>query len=146
VIAMAAALVVAPMASAGGHGHGKHKHHRHGHSHGNAYGHYKTVPRVIHLGGPGYYSPYLVGRAYYGPHHHHHARYRFPVYVNGAVVYRSYNYCGDNLFVAGAVTLPHLAIGVQFGSPAYVPVGDPFVPTYGYGVGPFGDHRQDWDD
>ena len=107
VIVLAAGLVAAPsMASAGGHKHhkhhGHHKHHHHGGSHGYAHGpRYKTVPRVIHLASPGYYSPYLVGRAYYAPHHHHHSRYRFPVLVNGAVVYRSYNYCGDNLFVAG---------------------------------------------
>jgi hypothetical protein len=132
-----------------GHGHG----HGNGHGNGNAYGHsdrddhgywhgdyrahprpayyaYPTVPRVI-VPGAAVYRPYYAGPVYYGPHHHMHVTYRFPVFVNGVVTYRPYTYCGDDLFVPPVVVgpayvaapppvvqpLPHLAIGFSFGSP-----------------------------
>lgn len=78
---------------------------------------YYTVPQVLTTGYRGTFQPYYNGRAYYAPHHHYHARYRLPVYYNGAVVYRPYAYCGDQLFVTGAVTLPQLALAFNFGGP-----------------------------
>lgn len=104
-------------------GHGHAYGHSNGHSHGDARGYaaYPIVPRTI-AGHGGYYQPYYGGRVYYGPHHHYHAYYNFPVYVGGAVAYRPYYYCGDSLFINGAVALPHLAFGINFGSPGGVAV------------------------
>jgi len=78
------------------------------------------VPRGIAIDARGYYSPYLAGRVYYAPQHHYHVTYRFPVFVDGAVVYRPYDYCGDRLFVAGSFALPRLAFGVTFARPGFV--------------------------
>jgi hypothetical protein len=123
----------APARADGGHGHGNGHGHGHssghgyetGHSNGPAHGYssYPTVPRSIVLGQRGYYQPYYTGRVYYAPHHHDHVAYRFPVYVGGSVVYQPYYYCGDSLFVGGAVALPHLAFGINFGSPGGVSMG-----------------------
>ena len=134
---LAAGLVVfpAPARADGGRGHGNEHGHSNGRGHGN--GHYDgysngpahgdagfpTVPRSIVVEQRGYYQPYYSGRVYYGPHHHYHAAYRFPVYVGGSVVYQPYYYCGDSLFVGGAVALPHLAFGIRFGSPGGVSIG-----------------------
>jgi len=78
---------------------------------------YYTVPQVLTTDYRGTFQPYYGGRAYYAPHGHHHARYRLPVWYGGAVVYRPYAYCGDRLFVTGAVTLPQLVLGFNIGSP-----------------------------
>jgi len=78
---------------------------------------YYRVPQVIAVEHRGDYRPYFTGRSYYAPHHHYHAAYRFPVWVNGAVAYRPYSYCDDRLFVNSAVVLPQLAIGFSFGHP-----------------------------
>ena len=121
-----AGVMVVP-AQADGHG-GKHS----GHGHGVARGHYKSVPRYIAVDHRAYYAPYVSGRVYYAPHHHHHVRYVFPVYLNGGVVYQPYLYCGRQLFVSGAVTLPHLAIGVNYGSPGGVLVGGVYSSGYPY--------------
>ena len=130
---LAAGLVVfpAPARADGGHGRGHGNEHgrSNGHAHGDGYGPargyagFPTVPRSIVVGQRGYYQPYYSGRVYYAPHHHYHAAYRFPVYVGGSVVYEPYYYCGDSLFVDGAVALPHLAFGIRFGSPGGVSIG-----------------------
>jgi hypothetical protein len=94
---------------------------------------YYRVPQVITVEHRGDYRPYFSGRSYYAPHHHYHAAYRFPVWVNGVVAYRSYAYCDDHLFVNSAVVLPQLAFGFSFGHPgAYVSgyYGAPAPPAY----------------
>jgi len=58
---------------------------------------------------------FYAGEVYNRPHHHYHAAYRFPVYVNGGVVYRPYYYCHDRLFEYG-YSRPRLAFGVEFSS------------------------------
>ena len=137
---LAAGLVVFPApARADGHGrgHGGEHGHSNGHGHGDGYGPahgyagFPTVPRSIVVGQRGYYQPYYSGRVYYAPHHHYHVAYRFPVYVGGSVVYQPYYYCGDSLFVGGAVALPHLAFGINFGSPHGVSIGG-FYSNPGY--------------
>lgn len=129
-VVLVAALALFPVAAlAHGHGNG---HGKHGHGHGHpgkhqGYGAYPVaVPRVIVHGHHGWYDPYFAGSAYYGPHRHVHATYRFPVWVGQTVVYRPYAYCDDALFVPAPVytapvivqqpvyvpaPLPHLAIG-----------------------------------
>jgi hypothetical protein len=150
-----AGLVVfpAPARADGGHGRGHGNEHGRsngngrssGNGHGDGYGYYSgrsngpahgyagfpTVPRSIVVGQRGYYQPYYSGRVYYAPHHHYHAAYRFPVYVGGSVVDHSYSYCGDSLFVVGGVALPHLAFGINFGSPHGVSIGG-FYSSPGY--------------
>jgi hypothetical protein len=123
-----------------GHGHFKH-------------GHFKTVPRFIATHHRAHFSPYVAGRVYYAPHHHHHVRYLFPVYVNGVIVHQPYFYCGDRLFVSGAVALPRLAIGVNFASPGGFVVGGYDSPGPAYAPYYVGGHRHhegcdhdDWDD
>src|SRR5215471_8110600 len=84
------------------HGHG------YGHGHGN-HAHaaaYSTVPHWIPPESRAFYHPYYAGHVYYGPHHHYHSVYQFPVYANGAVVYQPYNYCGNHIFVGAALPLP----------------------------------------
>src|SRR5262245_3411407 len=138
--ALAAGVFAFPapaLADGGGHGHG----YGHGNGHGHAYGHsngpahgyagYPTVPRTIVVAQRGYYQPYYGGRVYYGPHHHYHAYYRFPVYVDGVVAYRPYYYCNDALFVSGGAVLPHLAFGINFGSPGGVAISG-FYASPGY--------------
>jgi len=118
------------------------------------------VPQVLTTGHRGTFQPYYNGRAYYAPHGHYHARYRLPVYYGGAVVYRPYAYCGDHLFVTGAVTLPQLALAFNFGAPGggfhlggyYLAPPPPPVPYYVYEErhhhdgGCHHDHDDDWDD
>ena len=95
--------------------------------HGHAYGHYRkagvyagpnwVVPRRIYVENRSVYQPYFLGRVYYGPHHHYHSTYQFPVYVNGFVAYRPYAYCGDQIFISASAPLPRLAFNVTFGAP-----------------------------
>lgn len=123
------------------------------------------VPQVIAVEHRGDYRPYFTGRTYYAPHNHYHAAYRFPVWVNGAVVYRPYVYCDDHLFVSGAVNLPRLAIAFNFGQPG-VAVGGYYGSGGYYGGGYYAvpappppsyyvyeeprrhhcEHDRDWDD
>lgn len=146
---MAACLVAFPSPANAHRGHSKHAPRGVAHGH---YKHHKTVPRVIASVHRGHYSPYFDGRVYYAPHRHHHARYLFPVFLNGAVVYQPYFYCGSNLLVSGAVTLPHLAIGVHYGSPAGLLAGGYYTPGYDdrYIDDDHHDHHRgcdhDWDD
>jgi hypothetical protein len=56
------------------------------------------VPHRIHARHRAHLDVFLGGRNYYAPHRHHHATYRFPVRVAGAVAYRPYVYCDDVLF------------------------------------------------
>jgi len=118
---------------------------------GHAYGHYQkarvyaspgwVVPRRIYVDNRGAYQPYFNGRVYYGPHRHYHSTYRFPVWVNGYEVYRPYSYCGDQIFISGAVPLPRLAFGFTFGAPpaSFGPAPFPFGGYISY-------HHESWDD
>ena len=56
------------------------------------------VPDRIHAHHRAHLDVFLGGRSYYAPHRHHHVTYSFPVWVDGAVVYRPYVYCDDVLF------------------------------------------------
>jgi hypothetical protein len=80
-----------------------------------AYNHH-AVPRVLYTREREVFSPYFAGQVYYRPHHHDHIVYRFPVLVNGVVVYRPYYYCENRLFVATSIPMPRLAFGVEFGN------------------------------
>ena len=138
---LSACLIAAPTeASAKKHGHHKHA------PRGVAHGHYQRVPRVIAYDQRAHFTPYVAGRTYFAPHRHYHARYRFPVLVNGIVAYEPYSYCGDRLFISGAVTLPQLAIGVNFGSPGGLNIagfyGAPlaYAPAYPPPYGHYHDH------
>ena len=104
-----------------GRGHGNQGNHGNPGNHGNQGRQVRPaqyrVPSVITVEHRGDFRPYFTGRTYYAPHHHYHAAYRFPVWVNGAVAYRPYAYCDDHLFVTGSVMLPRLAIAFNFGQP-----------------------------
>ena len=90
---------------------------------------YDRVPRRFHQEHRSHYRPYYHGRAYYRPHRHYHSLYRFPVFVGGHIVYRSYPYCGDDLYLSGSFVAPRLAIGFGFGGPLAPP------PPYGLWIG-----------
>jgi hypothetical protein len=77
--------------------------------------HDQRVPTVLYARQRRDFRPYYAGEVYYRPHHHYHAAYRFPVSVNGGVVYRPYYYCHDRLFEYG-YSRPRLAFGVEFSS------------------------------
>jgi hypothetical protein len=126
-----------------GHGHGGHR----GHAVSRApRGHIK-VPRVMGSPYRRAYAGYYAGNVYYAPHHHRHLAYRFPVYVGGVVVTRPYEYCGGNLFIQGAVMLPRLAIGLNFGAPYGGVIGGYYVqpPPGVFSPAPYY-HNDDWDD
>ena len=129
VVVIAGLLSSVVTAEAHGHGHGKPG--KHGPK-GGAHGYYNSqrVPRVIAVDHRAYYSPYVSGRTYYAPHHHYHARYRFPVFVGGAIQYQPYYYCGQSLFVTGVVALPHVAFGINFGLPGGLAVGGYYEQPY----------------
>jgi hypothetical protein len=118
--AIAALSLAATPAEAHGHGHGQ-GNHAHGHAgYGAVYAPGSAfrpgvVPRRIIYRDVRAYSPWYGGTVWYGPHHHAHAIYRFPVYVNGAVVYQPYTYCGEDVFVGAGVALPRVALDVQLG-------------------------------
>jgi len=99
-----------------------------------------AVPRRIFVESRSRYHPYSTGRIYYGPHRHHHSSYRFPVFVNGAVVYRPYTYCGDQVFLSAPIPLPRLAFSLTFGSPVTV-IGPDLYP-----VDATLHYHHDWDD
>lgn len=81
---------------------------------------YHNVPRHLHHKNRKHFRSYYAGKFYYRPHRHYHRAYHFPVYVRGVVVHRPYYYCDDRIFLAAAVPLPRLAIGIHFGSPGVV--------------------------
>ena len=125
-VVLVAALALFPMAALAhgngkghGHGNGNGKHGKYGHTgkHQGYAAYPVSVPRVVVHGHRGWYDPYYAGSAYYGPHHHAHYTYRFPVYVGQTVVYRPYAYCGDSLFVPA----PVYAAPVVVQQPVYVP-------------------------
>jgi hypothetical protein len=93
-----------------------------------------VVPRRIYVEDRTYFRPYYTGGVYYGPHHHYHAAYRFPVYVNGGVVVRPYSYCGDEVFLAAPVVapLPRLAFSFTYGSPGYYYGAPGYAPAPGF--------------
>jgi hypothetical protein len=91
----------------------------HGNGHGNGHGRghqsyrFTEVPRRMHGHYRSDFRYAYAGRTYYGPHHHYHAMYRYPVVVGGVVRYRPYYYCNDELFVTGYVPLPRVVVGVN---------------------------------
>jgi hypothetical protein len=137
---LAAGLFALPSpALADGHGHGKGTRSGHvdrGRGPRGPVAAYPAVPRVIRVDQRAYYQPYYSGRTWYAPHHHYHTVYRFPVWVGGSVVYRPYDYCGNSVFVSGAVTLPHLAFGINFGSPGGVSIGG-YYASPGFAPSPY---------
>lgn len=66
-----------------------------------------SIPVMLDLHVHPEYEVYLGGQEYYGPHGHYHPLYRFPIWVDGAVVYRPQVYCGGRLFVAGGGYAPY---------------------------------------
>ena len=116
----------APPAEAG------HKHHNRGHAVHKHHGHRRdvSVPRVIR--GRAEYGRFYAGRAFYAPHRHYHPTYRFPVLVNGVVVYRPYSYCGEHIFLSRPVALPRLAIGFNLGGVSGYYVDHRYDPDPGY--------------
>ncbi len=132
-VLLAGLLALVPGQALAGGGQYKHKH-GNGHGHGQHYRAYPShsyvaVPRRLYVEDRAYFSPYYSGRAYYAPHHHYHAAYRFPVYLNGGVVYRPYSYCGEEVFLSAPVVapMPRLAFSFSYGSPAaYYPAPAPY--------------------
>src|SRR5262245_17928552 len=129
-VILTALLAASPSQALAGGGHYKNKHgykHGHGNGHGHGYSHqhgypsrsYVVVPRQLYVEDRAYYRPYYTASRYYGPHHHYHAAYAFPVYVDGGVVVRPYSYCGDAIFYPApyVAPVPRLAFGVTFGAP-----------------------------
>lgn len=109
--------------------HGGDRHHGHRWSHGGGRGHSHPSYRLYSPYHPGYrhdgyysgyarfsvprfidgrqrphFAPYYYGRDYYRPHRHFHLVYRFPVYVDGAWVFRPYAYCDGAYFAVGVFT------------------------------------------
>lgn len=74
---------------------------------------YTDVPRHMHRLRRDEFRHAYAGRAYYRPHHHNHAIYRYPVVVGGIVTYRPYHYCNDELWVTGYAPLPRVVVGVN---------------------------------
>ena len=66
-----------------------------------------SIPVMLDLHVHPEYEVYLGGQEYYGPHGHYHPLYRFPIWVDGVVVYRPQYYCGGRLFVAGGGYAPY---------------------------------------
>jgi len=134
--AFLAAVLIASAAPAlagdhGHHGNGKAYGHRgNGHAYGHGASNSYVVPQVLTPVYSSAFRPYYTGRVYYAPHHHYHAAYNLPVYYGGAVAYRPYAYCGDHLFVSGAVALPQLALSFNFGSPGGVAIGGYYAGGY----------------
>ena len=112
-----------------GHAHGhKNKHHREAVYHDyhpvhRSYAHKRfVVPhRIVHAST---YAPYYSGQVWYGPHHHAHPVYAFPVYSAYGVAYQPHYYCGPEVFVAAPGYAydahyydrrPRVSVGIQFG-------------------------------
>ena len=115
----------------------EHRHHGHGNPHGHSRKAYleprfrPPVPRRLIVQERSYTQPFFTGRSYYRPHHHYHAAYRFPVFVNGVVAYRPFHYCGDRIFVSAAVPIPPLAFSLNFGGAGWV-IGSDFYASGAY--------------
>ena len=60
--------------------------------------HLGRIPDRIHDHHARHLEVFSGGREYYRPHHHQHAIYQFPVWIDGAVAYRPYTYCNGHLF------------------------------------------------
>jgi hypothetical protein len=133
VLLVTTALGAAPAWAGHGHGRGHHRHshaahHRHSHGCGHrapavvARPYYSpawrpvVVPRVLVPRAVYEVEPYRAGYAYYAPHHHHHALYRFPVIVDGAHAWRTHAYCGDHLIADSHldVATPRFGLHVRF--------------------------------
>jgi hypothetical protein len=56
------------------------------------------VPLALHHQHLRHLEVFFGGNVYYAPHRHLHASYAFPVWLDGAVVYQPYAYCGGRLF------------------------------------------------
>ena len=78
------------------------------------------LPRQIHEAHRAAFGALFGGRMFYGPHHHYHAIYRFPVFVGGRVITRPYTYCNDSLFIGAGEPLPPLAIDVHVAPPGLI--------------------------
>jgi hypothetical protein len=91
--------------------------------------HVLELPRAIHRAHVDAFRSFYRGQAYYGPHHHYHAVYRYPVYgAAGHVYYRPYSYCNDALFIAGGVPVPRIVVSVRPGGYYYAPPPPPPPP------------------
>jgi hypothetical protein len=88
-------------------------HNGHGNGHGRGHQSYRftNVPRRMHGHYRSDFRYAYAGRSYYGPHHHYHAIYRYPVVLGGVVRYQPYYYCNDDLFVTGYAPLPQVVVG-----------------------------------
>lgn len=58
----------------------------------------ERIPMEIHREHMQDLAYFLSGDVYYGPHHHNHATYNFPVWIDGEVYYRPYSYCNGRLY------------------------------------------------
>lgn len=58
----------------------------------------ERIPMEIHREHMQDLAYFLSGDSYYGPHHHNHATYNFPVWIDGEVYYRPYSYCNGRLY------------------------------------------------
>jgi len=78
--------------------------------------HLFELPRVIFNVHLGHYDPYYWGRVYHGGHHHYHAVYAFPVYVDDALLYRPYSYCEGEFYATGYFSVggPHFDLTLRF--------------------------------
>jgi len=56
------------------------------------------VPEVIHREHLRHLEVFLSGRVWEPAHRHSHVVYRFPVWIDGAVRYETYAYCGDRIY------------------------------------------------
>jgi hypothetical protein len=84
------------------------------------------IPRAIHRAHVDAFRSFSGGRVYYGPHHHYHSVYNFPVSYGGRVSYRPYSYCNDSLFIGAGVPVPRIVVNVRPGP----------YPCYYYTPGP----------
>lgn len=128
-IALAATLVAAAALAFSGDAlaGGKHKHFKsHGHGHGHSHGAVVYVPAPVRIAPivvptriyakKAYrYDPYFVENAWYGPHRHVHAVYRFPVETRHGIVYRPYGYCDGHLVEEVYLPAPRPRGYVTFG-------------------------------
>ncbi len=106
---LGALALLAPEAEAG---------HRHPHK-ASVHPHARFVPRTMAIEHRATFAPFYTGRVYSRGHRHFHSTYRFPVVVDGFVVYRPFTYCDGRLFVRAAVPVPRLAVDIVFGGDPY---------------------------
>jgi hypothetical protein len=120
-----------------------HRHHRHSHN-VKVHPHDRYVPRTIALEHRGTFAPFHTGRVYHRAHRHYHRAYRFPVIVDGHVVYRPFTYCDGRLFVSAAAPRPRLAVDIVFGVGRDAYPWWAYEPYPRYDDGPYRRHR--WHD